>query len=748
MNKDLTAKIPAPEKRILEQKKMLSKASNTLQEDANGRIRLNLNPIMYDILCTYVVSDNKYIKNENLYEIKTLLNMADPAEWELHSEKSAKVNFIKRALEARLDKKIKDPKMIMQYASGGPLKQSMIDEAKVYAIKKEEIDYVNEAVASIVKTAFLNKNVNNLIEEMAEYRACNPNAKIEEAQKIIDHISQFHGLINKHMNDNSQTEWVSLDQKVLRKKMAECYDQVTNANSKLKTGIKKLNVLLGGGFEFGRIYCFFALQGEGKSITLLNLCYQLKMYNKGYVCKDPKRKPCIVYITQENSENETIERLYAIATKEDFGKSSFEDTIRKAKYEGFLEINQDNPIDIIIIYKPMGNTTDYLYETYEALWNQGYEPIVYAHDYLARIHSVDRNMRKDARFEYGAVTDEEKKFAMEKGVVFLTAGQINRSGAQNVDHHSGRGKLDLLTVLARDNIAESMLILNNVDGAFLLAKCLFRDYTGQMRKYLGIKRIKNRYRASNLIDHVYQPYTSAQGISLSEDEYLDDDYGVDSLEEIYKKSIPKEYKPQTTEKTTNAVDFFASDPSEEQKKKIYGDDYKDSYKKEIGIAERKKRIREEVERDLDRDELANSFDVTSLPINQFSIGQQFDPEAMKQKYADEQIELEVERRLELELNRAKPKFMIKPEFGIQYRRIPLPKDFAINPVPCTMVKSPFYINTGNVIQYAKHAVLINGNTIVFYSFNNAMNKMKTSALAKKNSVMKAPFYIKEESYAA
>lgn len=41
-----------------------------------------------------------------------------------------------------------------------------------------------------------------------------------------------------------------------------------------------LNYLLGGGFENARVYGFFGLQGEGKSLTLLNLALQLKKYNK------------------------------------------------------------------------------------------------------------------------------------------------------------------------------------------------------------------------------------------------------------------------------------------------------------------------------------------------------------------------------------------------------------------------------------------------------------------------------------
>ena len=40
--------------------------------------------------------------------------------------------------------------------------------------------------------------------------------------------------------------------------------------------------MLGGGFEKGRVYSFFGLPGEGKTVTLENLMYQIWKYNKGF----------------------------------------------------------------------------------------------------------------------------------------------------------------------------------------------------------------------------------------------------------------------------------------------------------------------------------------------------------------------------------------------------------------------------------------------------------------------------------
>ena len=92
----------------------------------------------------------------------------------------------------------------------------------------------------------------------------------------------------------------------------DAYNQLTSPKRKLITGMQGLNELLGGGFESGRCYMFFGLPGEGKSLILLNILFQLKKYNVDYKCKDPTKKPCVVLLTMENDITESIDRLFSV----------------------------------------------------------------------------------------------------------------------------------------------------------------------------------------------------------------------------------------------------------------------------------------------------------------------------------------------------------------------------------------------------------------------------------------------------
>ena len=66
----------------------------------------------------------------------------------------------------------------------------------------------------------------------------------------------------------------------------QSYSDLSNPSNKLSTGMQGFNYLLGGGYENGRCYCFFGLQGEGKSITLLDTALQIKRYNRKFKPKD------------------------------------------------------------------------------------------------------------------------------------------------------------------------------------------------------------------------------------------------------------------------------------------------------------------------------------------------------------------------------------------------------------------------------------------------------------------------------
>lgn len=360
--------------------------------------------------------------------------------------------------------------------------------------------------------------------------------------KTADYISkpqmlnQFKDAIFDLQNKFRQTDinasselYFSLDDDKFSDCINEVYSKVTSPSNKLITGFTGINELLGGGFESKRVYALFGLPSEGKSITLLDFALQIKKYNPGYICKDPTKKPCVVYFTLENSLEESVVRLCEMVGIEgSMSDYSVDELCGRLRTEGELYLNSASPIDLIIIYKPgMSVDTSYLYTLAESLEDQGKEPIAFIIDYIKRIRSSLDN--SDTRVWLGNVINEFKVFASTKDLVIITASQLNRDATSHIDESRKANKSDLVRMLGRSQIGESMLILENLDGAFLIAP----EWDENGNKFLGFQRIKKRYKASDLT-YLYYPYKGE--IKLLED--------FNAMEPVYKttmKDIPQNY---------------------------------------------------------------------------------------------------------------------------------------------------------------------------------------------------------------
>jgi hypothetical protein len=241
------------------------------------------------------------------------------------------------------------------------------------------------------------------------------------------------------------------------------------------------------------------------------MIYQIKKYNKDYKTKDPTKRPCIVLLTMENTVTESVERLFGMATgKGHMTTYSPEGAIKMLREEGELYINDSSPIDIIIKFKPSNSVdTSYLYSLTEDLEDQGLEVIAMFQDYIGRIRSTER--LQDTRLEYGTIVDEFKTYAEIKDVPVITVAQLNRDASKHIDEGRKASKSDLVRLIGRSNISESMLILNNIDAGFLIAP----ETTNTGERYLGVQRIKIRYNAGDR-EFIYLPFIGTT-LKLEED---------------------------------------------------------------------------------------------------------------------------------------------------------------------------------------------------------------------------------------
>lgn len=473
-----------------------------------------LSYVILDMICSYLVSSNRNIKMKGYKNIKELFDIIDINDYRNDSD-IERIDFIKFALDARIVYGIVDNKKVWDYITQKDTVHCGNYNINFQEMSNKDVEYVNNMVTSLLDSATFSSYINKL----AEIKTAFDNASAYEKSTIINNWKEYIRECNNHIRDNTvndtEREFVCLRDGIFEDYARDTHAYTTNTSSKLSTGMVGMNYLLGGGFENTRVYGFFGLQGEGKSLTLLNLAYQIKMYNKKFKTKDPTKQPAVVYITLENTKRESFTRLFSMVTGQRMKDVNADDGIKMMRDKG-LVINDSNPIDIIIKYEPSNSVdTGYLYDFADTLEENGYEVICYIVDYINVIKSIDTYRASEERLRLGSIINEFKTIATDMDIPIITAGQLNREANKKVDEAREKGNLNLLSCIDRSNLGESMLILNNLDGAFIITPSIIKNTN---EKFLSLKLVKHRFepytKPLGYSYGIYHPYENIDSINL------------------------------------------------------------------------------------------------------------------------------------------------------------------------------------------------------------------------------------------
>lgn len=498
-----------------------------------------------DLLCNYAISENRNIRRAHYVQLRKLVSLLDMEKYN-EPEKKKRIFFIKRALEARIDRNLQDKNLILSYINGGLLDEELLPVNTLKPMSNSDIDWVTESVSNAIKFSFIFERKDYYLDMWTRFEASDYASIGLITEEIERATAELNTLFRKAKTEKNSDRIFCLDEEVMASSVTDAWNETTSTYRKLVTGMQGFNQLIGGGFENTRVYLLLGLTGAGKSMTLLNIVYQLKKFNKGYVCKDPTKRPCIVILTMENTVTETIQRLFQIATGEDFTKQATpQDAINKLRTEGELYLTDESPIDILIKFKPnKSEDTNYLYTLVEDLEDEGYETIALVLDHAKRIRSTERNA--DVRLELGDVINELKTFAMIKDIPVITNSHLNRDAARTIDESASKSKADLTRMLGKSNIGESMLMLDNVDFACIVNP----EYDRDNHKWMVCREIKTRVKIMR--EYVCLPFDVNNSIRLIEDYY--------SPIPVFKDSM---YEDPVFNKTTGVNTAATSKPQQE-----------------------------------------------------------------------------------------------------------------------------------------------------------------------------------------
>lgn len=502
----------------------------------NNRKKANINDfklktyIPVDELDNYILylfTESPLITRRALSNLNRLFQSLDERLFEHDPSLISRIFYIREVVDAKLRRNIHDYNILLNYPKNEYYNDYIQNNIIPFVDNNTDlsdgtIKYINHNVEQILKYNYLlfykddlADNLNKL--EMGEYSDLDRiNSDMKETiQTLMRHMR------NTEVNDERSSEF-DLTEESFDTVMADILQELKSPSNFLKTGVKTLNNMLWGGFECSRSYIFFGIPGMGKSVLLLSLAYQLLKYNQNLKPKDPEKKLTVLYITQENSLKETMERLWNIAISDDkIVDYDLLEVKQMFKDAGLLFGGEESKTNVnlrIRYYPHRAISTDDLYSIIDDLSDSGEEVIALVHDYTKRIRPSF--VTGDLRLDLGEVMNEFNALAKFYDIPVITAGQINREGASIIENALQSGQEDFGKKLSANNIGESFQLYENTDCAYILTREIKDE-----QYYLSLKEIKARGKKVRAgqpnVTYFVHPFYKENTIRLIEDENTD-----------------------------------------------------------------------------------------------------------------------------------------------------------------------------------------------------------------------------------
>lgn len=537
----------------------------TTHDIRSAKIRIKLNITTLDSLISFLYKESVLRTRKTMNNIRKFINALDYSLYEGEVELLARIWIVQKTLEARLVEGFANDNMVMKYCLDDVecdgLKESILtrivnDDKK---ITHEESKYLINQIDDQLNFGYT-LALKEVIQDYMNMLDANDIKSYKAISKDLYQLASSIININRSSRSLDSDQTFSLHPDAFATIVGDAVQRLKDRNRIFVTGIKRWNTILSPGYMSKRLYTYLAFPGGGKSQILLKSALDIRKYNAGIQTKDPDKRPAVLFITMENSIDETIERIFNMTTSnDDIRNFSQKQIVRKLKEEGGLTLSDKNNIDIIIkYYDNRAIDTNDLYGIIQDLEDEGVETIALILDYLKRIRPSEKaNSEKE---ELKNITNELKCLATYFDIPVITAQQLNRVAATVVDAAIQAKKEDVTRLIGRDGVAGAWEIIENSDVVIIINQEIKTD-TGDM--YMTFKLLKRRYRSSEeseklrSLSYFNHPYDRENGIKLLDDFDLDKPLSLTSLatqfagaEDVSKRgkknAVEREHKDSST----------------------------------------------------------------------------------------------------------------------------------------------------------------------------------------------------------
>lgn len=383
---------------------------------------------------------------------------------------------------------------------------------------KSETDQMSVSIADRLQYIQIYKAKNDILEILMQLD--NPDPTVSFFNVINNLKSKLSKLLvsiqNSDINNGLLREF-SFSGESTEDLLRVIVEKAQRPSSILQTGIRQLNAILSPGFQSGRLYTILGGTGKFKSGTLLNIADQIRLFNPQIIPYENGMRKTILFVTMENSIEETVIRLYDMYSDindELYGKTP-DDVIKTLREQGGFKFTTDTGIDIDIRYfANLEIDTSRIYTIIQELADNGKQVIALILDYIKRIDSTHEN-NGDERLRVGYAAKELKSLAHFFDIPVITAMQINRDGNSIIDAAMRENKQDVAQFIGTSSVGVSWDLIEESDWVGLINLELQKSTN---KLFLTFKRLKIRGKKDALaVDYFNHPFVNEKNIRLASD---------------------------------------------------------------------------------------------------------------------------------------------------------------------------------------------------------------------------------------
>ena len=156
-----------------------------------------------DLYCRYTISENQNIRLSSLALVQNLFSKVDESAYGKDQERVVRIQFIKRGLEARVDKHLKEKEMIVQYINGGLLNDQLLDISSFEEISDEELAYINDQSCIISEYYFIDKEFEDIHRLASELQSTTGINRTNIINEIKDELSPSVKIVDSYIHIDS-----------------------------------------------------------------------------------------------------------------------------------------------------------------------------------------------------------------------------------------------------------------------------------------------------------------------------------------------------------------------------------------------------------------------------------------------------------------------------------------------------------------------------------------------------------------